>query len=79
MQKKVLQQKKWPIAKEVTCGGRIGIVLKAKASHSYEVEREMLCVYFMLFFIKRIKVQIFSPSYIYPMLPKFVKFYLHRI
>ena len=40
--KEVLQQKKWPIAKEVTCGGRIGTVLKAKVSRSYEVEREML-------------------------------------
>ena len=40
--KEVLQQKKWPIAKEVTCGGRIGAVLKAKASRSYEIEREML-------------------------------------
>ena len=42
MQKKVLQQKKWPIAKEVICGRRIGTVLKAKVSCSYEVEREML-------------------------------------
>ena len=40
--KEVLQQKKWPIAKEVICGGRIGTVLKAKVSRSYEIEREML-------------------------------------
>ena len=67
-------------AKEVlhTCGRRIGAVLKAKASCSNEVEREMSCVYFTHFFNKRTKVPIFSPSY-YPMLPKFGNFYLHRI
>ena len=46
-------------AKEVlhTCGRRIGTVLKAKASRSNEVEREMSCVYFTHFFNKRLKFQ----------------------
>ena len=69
-----------PTAKELSCARRVGTrVLKAKASHSCKVDRVMLCVYFMLSFIKRTKVQIFSPSYLYLVLPKFENFYLLKI